>query len=94
MKIESKESTMTNKIYDEKNGLYYEQQGDYLIPCLSLANNTDKPIGILGQINLRYIKEYRQMFYNNSLTSRKLNGYLFNIEEQIKNTFNFTIKQH
>lgn len=53
---------MTNKIYDEKNGLYYEQQGDYLIPCLSLANNTDKPIGILGQINLRYINEYRQMF--------------------------------
>ena len=27
---------MKKVIYDEKNGLWYELQGDYYIPCLKL----------------------------------------------------------
>lgn len=27
---------MENRIYDEKNGLWYEKQGDYYLPCLEL----------------------------------------------------------
>ena len=39
---------MENRIYDEKNGLWYEKQGDYYIPCLSLPEGENKPIGIWG----------------------------------------------
>ncbi len=28
---------MGKYIYDEKNGLWYEKQGDYYLPCLSLS---------------------------------------------------------
>lgn len=37
---------MENRIYDEKNGLWYEKQGDYFLPCLSLPEEKNKPIGI------------------------------------------------
>lgn len=47
---------MKNRIYDEKNGLWYEKQGDYFIPCLSLSEEKQNPIGIWGQRHLRYIK--------------------------------------
>lgn len=34
-------------IYDESNGLWYELQGDYYIPCLTLpAEKEHKPISL------------------------------------------------
>ncbi len=36
---------MENRI-DEKNGLWYEVQGDYLLPCLELPEQEKRPIGI------------------------------------------------
>lgn len=33
----------------EQMGGTYEQQGDYLIPCLALPTEEEKPIGIFGQ---------------------------------------------
>ena len=35
---------MEKFIYDEGNGLWYERQGDYYIPCLSLPED-DQPMG-------------------------------------------------
>lgn len=40
---------MDKYIYDENNGLWYELQGDYYIPCLNLPNEKEQPIGIWGQ---------------------------------------------
>ena len=42
---------MENRIYDEKNGLWYELQGDYYIPCLTLLEEENQPIGICGEIS-------------------------------------------
>lgn len=84
---------MTNKTYDEKDRLYYEQQGDYLIPCLALPNDTDKAIGIWGQRHLRYIKQHRRVFHVNLLTTGKLNSYLYDIEEQAEKMFTLLVKQ-
>lgn len=40
---------MDKYIYDESNGLWYELQGDYYIPCLTLpAEKGHKPIGLWG----------------------------------------------
>ena len=73
---------MEKKIYDEKNGLWYELQGDYYLPCLSLPEEEQKQVGIWGQRHLRYIKEHKRAFYTNLLTSCKLNSYLADIDEQ------------
>ena len=66
----------------EQIGGTYEQQGDYLIPCLALPSEEEKPIGTFGQRHLRYLKEYHKIVYVNLLTSGKLNSYLADIDEQ------------
>ena len=42
---------MEKVIYDEKNGSWYELQGDYYIPCLKLHEEEQQPIGIFGGDN-------------------------------------------
>jgi len=54
---------MEKYIYDASNGLWYELQGNYYIPCLSLSKEEEQPIGLWGQRHLRYIREYRKALY-------------------------------
>ena len=35
---------MDKYIFDEGNGLWYELQGDYYIPCLTLPNKKEQPV--------------------------------------------------
>lgn len=70
---------MEKYIYDENNGLWYELQGDYYIPCLTIPDN-EQPIGIWGQRHLRYIREQRKAFYTSLLLGGTLNSYLADID--------------
>lgn len=54
------------RIYDEKNGLWYELQGDYYLPCSSLSEKEHKEISVWGQrscVILRSIKELFMLIY-------------------------------
>ena len=74
---------MNKYIYDKNNRLWYELQGDYYIPCLTLpAENENKPIGIWGQQHKRYLQEYKKVIYTSFLTSGKLSSYLADIDRQ------------
>ena len=73
---------MDKYIYDDKNGLWYELQGDYYIPCLILPAEKEQPIGLWGQRHLRYLKEYHRNTYTTLLTSGRLNTYLADIDKQ------------
>ena len=84
---------MEKVIYDEKNGLWYELQGDYYIPCLKLPEEEQQPIGVWGQRHLRYIKQNRKALYLNLLTSGKLNGYLADLDKQAEEMFSRLVKQ-
>ena len=84
---------MEKVIYDEKNGLWYELQGDYYIPCLKLPEEEQHPIGVWGQRHLRYIRQHRKVLYINLLTSGKLNGYLSNLDKQAEDMFSRLVKQ-
>lgn len=84
---------MEKRIYDEQNGLRYELQGDYYLPCLSLPEEEQKPVGMWGQRHLRYIKEYKRAFYMKLLTSCKLNSYLADIDMQAEKMFSRLVKQ-
>ena len=78
---------MDKYIYDENNVLWYELQGDYYIPCLTIPEEEKQPIGIWGQRHLRYIREYRKGMYNILLLSGKLNDYLAELNEQAEDMF-------
>ncbi len=84
---------MDKYIYDESNGLWYQLQGEYYLPCLTLPPEEEKPIGIWGQRHLRYIKEHKRLFYVNLLTSGKLSSYLAGINEQAEELFFRLVKQ-
>ena len=78
---------MEKYIYNEQNGLWYELQGDYYIPCLTIPKEEQQPIGMWGRRHLRYIREYRKGLYDSLLLSGKLNGYLAELNEQAENMF-------
>ena len=84
---------MEKVIYDEKNGLWYELQGDYYIPCLKLPEEEQQPIGVWGQRHLRHIKQKSKVLYLNLLTSGKLNGYLADIDKQAEDMLSRLVKQ-
>ena len=79
--------------YDESNGLWYELQGNYYLPCLKLPEEEQVHIGIWGQRHLRYLKNHRKVLYINLLTSGKLNNYLTNIDRQAEEMFERLVKQ-
>ena len=84
---------MEKVIYDEKNGLWYELQGDYYIPYINLPEEEQQPVGLWGQQHLRYIKQNRKVLYLNLLTSGKLNSYLAEIDQQAEDMFFRLVKQ-
>ena len=85
---------MENRIYDEKNGLWYAKQGDYYLPELALPPEEEKPIGIWGQKHLQYLKEHKQVVYVNLLTSDRLNEYLASVDEQAEDMFFRLVKEY
>lgn len=84
---------MEKHTFDENNGLWYELQGDYYLPCLKLPEEEQVHIGIWGQRHLRYIKQHRKVLYLNLLTSGKLHGYLANVDQQAQEMFERLVKQ-
>ena len=84
---------MEKYIFDERNGLWYELQDDYYLPCLKLPEVEQQPVGLWGQRHLRYIKQHRRVLYLNLLTSGKLNGYLADIDKKAEDMFFRLVKQ-
>ena len=84
---------MDKYIYDEKNGLWYELQGDYYLPCLKLPKEESRHIGVWGQRHLRYLKQHRKVLYSELLISGKLNDYLADLNEQAEAMLSRLVKQ-
>ena len=72
--------TMEKYYYNSENGLWYELQGDYYIPCLTLGEEDTQPIGRWGRKHLQYIKEYRPVVYTVLLLGGRLSGHLAEID--------------
>ena len=85
---------MENRIYDEKNGLWYAKQGDYYLPELAMPPEEEQPIGVWGQRHLQYLKEQKQLVYINLLISGRLNEYLASVDEQAEDMFSRLVKEY
>ena len=84
---------MDKYIYDESNGLWYELQGDYYIPCLILSEEETQPIGLWGQRHKEYLKEHKHLVYTTMLMEGKLNRYLADIDRQAQERFETLTEQ-
>ena len=76
----------------ENIGGNYTQQGDYLLPNLTLPNENKMQIGVWRTRYKRYLKSNHRILYYNLLTSSKLDDYLADVEERAKNLFEQTVK--
>ena len=70
----------------------YDQQGDYLIPCIRTKEQKEIHLGVWADRHRRYLKEYHKVIYYNLLTSEKLCDYLSDVERQAENLFEQTVK--
>lgn len=84
---------MEQYIYDKSNGLWYELNGDYYIPCLALPKVETKEIGIWGMRHLEYLKQHRKATYNRLKYECKLNAYLYDINTQANEMFIKLVEQ-
>lgn len=82
---------MEKLIYDSTNSLWYELQGDYYIPCLSIPET--KPVGRWGRKHLRYLQEHRRLLYSTLLLSGKLNDYLLKVDHEAQELFDRLMTQ-
>lgn len=79
--------------YNESNGLWYELQGDYYLPCLQLPEEEPVHIGVWGQRHLNYLRENKRVLLSNLQISGKLNIYLADIDKQAEEMCSRLVKQ-
>ena len=85
---------MEKYIFDVSNGLWYELQGDYYIPCFILPEVKTKEIGVWGMRHLEYLKSRRKATYNRLSFEGQLNSYLDEINAQAEEMFDNLIVQY
>lgn len=79
--------------YNESNGLWYELQGNYYLPCLQLPEEEPVHIGVWGQRHLNYLRENKRVLLSNLQISGKLNIYLADIDKQAEEMCSRLVKQ-
>lgn len=52
---------LPDKLEVENNGLWYELQGDYYLPCLALPPEEEKPIDMLCNFEYNKSSDAKQM---------------------------------
>ena len=63
------------------NSLTYRQEGEYLLPNVTLGEMETRPIGKYGRMRKRYLEQNRPVLYNYLVFSGKLQTHLLEIEE-------------
>lgn len=83
---------MEKTLFEQMGGTY-SQVGDYLLPNITVPEESNEPIGVWGQRHARYLKEHRKVLYMNLLTSGKLNTHLAEIDKQAEDMFYRLVKE-
>ena len=81
---------MEKYIYDESNGLWYERDGDYYIPCLKLL---EANIGIWGERYLTYIRGHKKLLHTKLMINGTLYTHLAEINQQAEDMFSELVNQ-
>ena len=84
---------MEKYIFDQCNGLWYELQGNYYIPCLVLDEAGTSPIGMWGRKHQQYLKEHHPMLYSNLILTGRLHSYLAGIDTQARSKLHLLVTQ-
>ena len=75
----------------EQMGGTYRQEGNYLLPNLTVPERVS--IGIWGQRRRQYLRGHRKALYNALLLSGKLDSHLADINQQAEDMFSQLVDQ-
>ena len=70
----------------------YEQQGNYLIPCIRTKEQEEIHLRVLANRHRQYLKQNHKVRYYNLLTRERLYDYLDGVECQAEDLFEQTVK--
>ena len=76
----TKELIFMKSLFEQMGGTYH-QEGDYLIPNLTLPDEPEYQIGKYGRMRRSYLKAHRPVLYANFLTSGTLHRHLAEIDQ-------------
>lgn len=65
----------------EQMGGTYRQEGDYLVPNLTLSDTRTYDIGKYGRMRRRYLKEHHPALYHSLMLNEKLHPHLAEINQ-------------
>ena len=77
---------------NEELNVWYKNQGDYQLPCITTKEQNELHIGVWANRHRQYLKQHHRVRYYNLLASDKLYPYLSEIEEQAENMFQRIVK--
>lgn len=81
---------MEKSLFEQMGGTYY-QQGDYLMPNLTVPEAI--PLGIWGQRRRSYLREHRNPIYTALFLGGKLDTHLTEIDQQAEEMFSQLVNQ-
>lgn len=61
--------------------IQYHQNGDYLIPTITLGNQSQQPLGKYGRLRKKYLQEHRPILFNRLVLNGKLQSHLLETEK-------------
>ena len=73
--------------------LTYTQNGDYLLPNLTIKNQNTNGINQYGYLRLCYLKENKRVLYTTLLMNNELTNHLISVSNECENRLNNLMEQ-
>ena len=83
---------MKQRIYDERNDLWYSLCGNYYVPELAIPEE-NRPIGRWGRLHRGYLEQHHPICFNDLVLSGQLWTYLADLNEQAQECLSMIIDQ-
>ena len=83
---------MKQRMYDERNGLWYTLCGDYYVPELAPPEE-NRSIGKWGRMHRDYLEQHHPIRFNDLVLSGQLWTYLADLNEQAQERLSLIVEQ-
>ena len=74
--------------------LTYTQNGDYLLPNLTIKNQSNTGINKYGYLRIRYLKEKKKALYTTLLMTNELTNHLISVSKNSEDRLQILMKNY
>ena len=83
---------MEKSLFEQMGGTY-KQVGEYLLPDIPVAPQTEKFIGVWGMKHHNHLRKTNKVLFSRLVISGKMNDYLADIDKQAEEMFSKLVNQ-